>query len=101
MSKTVIKNSKVLVRRVVGDVPFVIASCANDIRQLRDASELCLKILTDLSPLHRMPLSDVRALCDAMVCLCESYDKSVSVLERLTELHKTLNPEDLGLEVID
>lgn len=101
MSKTVIKNSKVLVRRVVGDLPLQVAICVSQVEELKNIIEDTLSNLGNLAPYHHLAPYHVSPVLSSIERLCDSYSKCERLCFKLTEIHKSLNPEDLGLEVID
>lgn len=101
MSKTVIKNSKVLVRRVVDDLPFGIASCDSLVEGCSSCIIDCISILNEMAPYYGLPSGDVARLLRVLLLLYNANQFSRDLSNKLKSLHKSLNPESLGLEVID
>ena len=101
MSKTVIKNSKVVVRRVVGELPFGIACSATTVKKCSDEIQACIDKLNKMAPYYEYPFDDIPKLLEVLASLYHVNATFNCLFVRLKDLHKSLNPESLGLEVID
>ena len=101
MSKTVIKNSKLLVRRVVGDLPVGIAGSVAIVEKNKQGIQCCIDILNTMAPYYKYSQDDISRILHLLSVLYEINSSSYFLVDKLSELHRSLNPEDLGLEVID